>query len=346
MSKDASRDAKAAFLSWTRCATCKSEFVGGLGIQMARRFWREHRSGQHQALCYNATRCLANCLARKSETATTIHLYEDALKYAGNDTSALLEMKLSKADMLAQSGHHLEAMALLEATLPEAKAHTLDPNFTFQALQAISDVALELHRYQASHDAAKDLAAFAIANYDEDDPFTLSAKKVYATSCAQLCLNEDPDIGTITDILDTKIRIFGQDHPKTQHTKWAIKRYNPAAFPEERRKEVGLDDVEDDVEDLLLRLERLNSELKDRREDLRRRGEQITENIGKIYDESATGASQSQSQPSLTTIQEALLKDLQLALSTMEGTMDDLQLRQDQLDGRLKAYMDRRGSGK
>ena len=217
-----SDDPQTAFNSWSTCGTCRQTLVGGLGLLMARRFWRRHRSGDERR-CYNAAKALANCLDVCGELDAASHLDEEASKAIGNHHGLLLYTKLRWADGLSRNGKKLEALELLKAMLPETK-YTLNHELYLQTMLKIPIVLLELQWFQEAHDTAADLVAFAKTHYGSEDQRTLTPMKMYAMTSAHLGrVHESKTI--FDDVLTVQTRIYGRDHPLTLGTRQRLKDY-------------------------------------------------------------------------------------------------------------------------
>ena len=210
-------DTSARFEGWTRCGNCKQCFQGALNLQINRRFWRRHRSNHNVGKRYDSTRSLVTCLGFNGELDVAKQLLDEASTFVGNDLEALLDLKLFKAIMLTTNGEQLEALGLLQAMLPQAKAYAENPFFYTQAMLHLAHVLFDLHLYQKSHEAAAELILFTREKFGGDDPLTLKAKSRYASASAGLGRLEEAK-ANFEDVLTTQTRVFGRDHPDTQHT--------------------------------------------------------------------------------------------------------------------------------
>ena len=215
MSKEASGDLQTIFNGYIKCGNCKKSFEGVLGLEMKRRFWRHYRSSQDLDLRYHSTRSLAASLGNNGEFDAANQLLDDASTCFGNND---LELKLDSSSMLIKHGQELEALELLQAILPEAKACTTIPYVYGQALQLMTNVLLRLDRNQEAHEMAIELIAFAKAKNSQESALTLKAKEAYAVACAKLGHVEEAK-ANFEDVLTTEIRVFGPGHPFTLKTR-------------------------------------------------------------------------------------------------------------------------------
>ena len=126
-SKEASKNLQASIDAWNICGNCKQNFTGALELEMKRRFWRHHRSNKDLNLHYNSTTNLAYCLGKYGEVDAANQLVDEASTCVGHSKVHLLELKLLRAEILTKNDQDLEALGLLEAMLPEAKAYTAIP---------------------------------------------------------------------------------------------------------------------------------------------------------------------------------------------------------------------------
>ena len=211
MSKEASGDAQTIYNSWTMCAGT-ANLQGALEVEMKRRFWRRNRSGQNQTLRYHATKCLANCLEDKNEIDASDSLHCEASKIGGNGKLAVLNAKLANADMLLRNDQRLQALDLLEATLPEAKEYTGTFAPYCQLLNDLAEVLRLLKRYDEALDKATELLTFLKAKFGPENPDTLSARLLYAMVLADLGRLEERTF-IFEVVLRIQTRIFGRDHP-------------------------------------------------------------------------------------------------------------------------------------
>ena len=192
------------------------EFNGALGLEMLRRFWRCHRSSENLDLRYNSTRSLASDLGFYGEVDAANQLLDEASTCIGNNTEPLY-LKLLRASILSRNDQHLEALGLLQAMLPEAKAYTMNPSLYRRTLHEIVDVLLDLERYQEAHGAATELVTFTKAKFGLEHPVTLQAMGPYARACARLGRVEEAK-ANFEDVLTTQTRVLGREHPDTQVT--------------------------------------------------------------------------------------------------------------------------------
>ena len=216
MSKEDTGDLQAVFAGWLKCGNCKQSFEGALMVEMQRRFWRRYRSSHDRNLRYNSTRHLTISLGANGEVDATNQLL-DAVSKCVRTTEALLDLKLLRIEMLIQNGHYLEALGLLQAMLPEAKADMATPHLYERTMQKLADVLLHLNRNQEAHEAATELVTFKKAKFGLEHPWTLHAMKTYAITCEKLGRVEEAKANLKT-VLTTETRIFGRDHPQTQYT--------------------------------------------------------------------------------------------------------------------------------
>ena len=221
-SKEASSDdSKAIADSWTTCGNCKQkckqEFTGALWVEMFRRFWRYHRSGQDGALRYGSLKFLALCLREHGEVDATNQLLAEANAFAGN-LEDLPDVTMQRIEMLKRNGQNIDVLELLQATLPEAKESTGHSTLYGYVMQEMARVFLRLGRYQEAHEAATELVAYNKAKYGAEDPQTLIAMAVYAIACAGVG-RMDESKASFDDAVTTQIRVLGRDHPDTQETR-------------------------------------------------------------------------------------------------------------------------------
>ena len=228
VSKEASRDFNTSY-AWLYCGNCKQDFQGALELEMVRRFWRRHRSSLVMDLRYNTAKFLAGALGRKDELDAANQLLDEASTCVGNNTGALLDLKLYRADLLKKSGQNLEALGLLQAMLPEVKAYTANPHLYDNAINHIVTVLIGLHRYQEAHDMAIELVQVTKARYGQEDPDTLVAMQKYAYMCMRLGRMEEAK-ATFENILTIQTRVLGREHPDTQVTWKCMQSY--ACFDE------------------------------------------------------------------------------------------------------------------
>ena len=226
MSKEASGDREAAFSSWTSCGNCKQGFTGALALEMQRRFWRLHRSGLDLKLRYQSSRSLVGFLAVHDEYDAANQLLDTALTCVGNDKQSLLDLKLLRARLQTENGQKLEALGLLQAVLPEAKAHT-DHHLNLQANFDISKLFADLDRNQEAHEAAAEAVTCAKENFGLEHALTLSAMKLYGYICTKVDRVEEAH-AIFKEIVTTETRILGRDHPMTQTTLECMRVYGCA----------------------------------------------------------------------------------------------------------------------
>ena len=212
--KEASGDLQA----WIKCGNCKQSFEGALGLEISRRFWRHHRSSQDLGLRYNSSRSLAARLANSDELDGASQLLDEASTCVGSNTEALLDLKLIRASVLFEHDQNLEALGLLQATLPEAKAYAAHPHIYCRTMDQMARVLLVLDRYQEAHEAAVEAVAFTKAKFGLEDPLTLIAWTLYAAACAKLGRVEEAK-ANFNYVLTTQTRVLGRDHPDTQMTR-------------------------------------------------------------------------------------------------------------------------------
>ena len=218
MSKEASGNGQAIIDGWQYCGNCKQLFQGALGLEMRRRFWRQHRSGQHQGVRYVSLRSLANSLGASDELDAANQLIDEASTWVGNNRVALLELNLMRASMLKKNGQAIEALGLLQAILPEAKVYTANPSLCGRAMLDMADVLLRLHRNQEAHDIAIEFVTFANTTCGPEDNRTLHAIVTYAVACAHLGRVEESK-ANFEYVLTTQTRILGREHRDTQETR-------------------------------------------------------------------------------------------------------------------------------
>ena len=227
-------DAQAVYTSWTKCGNCKQGFEGALMVEMDRRFWRHYRSSQDLELRYNSTKTLAISLGFRGEVDATNQLLDAASKCV-RTTEALLDLKLHRIEMLIQNGHYLEALGLLQAMLPEAKADTATPYLYEGTMQELAGVLLHLNRNQEAHEIATELVALAKAKFGREDRACLGAMGAYAITCAKLGRVEEGK-GILEDVLTIETRVLGREHPQTQRTRRLICSYASQCPPDEERR--------------------------------------------------------------------------------------------------------------
>ena len=226
MSKEVSGFGEAVFNVWTKCGNCKQEFTGALGLEMDRRFWWRCRSSDHKGLRYTSMRCLAKSLENDGEMDTATQLYDEVSK-----SSSTLDQKLHRADCLMKDGQDLEALELLRATLPEAKA--CNALYYVRALQFMVLAFNGVGRKQEAYETATELVAFSKANFGPTHNQTLVATGVCAVSCSEVGRLQESK-AYFDDLLTANTRILGNDHPMTQQTRTTMRQYGfrPAEQPQ------------------------------------------------------------------------------------------------------------------
>ena len=220
MSKEASGDKKAAFYGWNKCGNCKQGFTGALELEMKRRFWRRCRSSTSSDYHYSC-RYLASCLGIYEEFDAAIQLVNEASHCVGNNMRAFLDLKLYSATLLSMSGRNLEALGLMQAMVPPAKAYADTPELYTRVMMSIVSVLLKLGRNQEAYEMATELVAFTKANYSTEDRNHINATENYAAACAAVGRIEESK-SIFEDILATQTRIYGRDHRETQTTRERI----------------------------------------------------------------------------------------------------------------------------
>ena len=207
---------------WSTCGNCKQCFQGALYLEMARRFWRRHRSKQDRRLRYRSMVFLAGSLAEYGELDPANQLLDEASTCVGNIMPMLLELKLLKAENQIKQNHKLEALGLLQAMLPEVKQFlTTIPVFYVQTLVLLVTVLINLDRYQEAYETGTELVAFTKANFSLDHTLRISSMQYYAVACAKVGRVEEAMV-IFEDLLSTKTRIYGRDHPYTQRTRFQM----------------------------------------------------------------------------------------------------------------------------
>ena len=119
------------------------------------------------------------------------------------------------------NGQMLEALELLQATLPEAKADTFEPSYYYLALTELVTVFHNLDRNQEAYETATEVVAFTDANFGMEDVRTFGARAAYAKACARLDRLEEAT-SIFEDLLTTQTRIYGPDHPMIHKLKRII----------------------------------------------------------------------------------------------------------------------------
>ena len=217
--KEASGDPGAVFNCWLKCGNCKQDLQGVLHLEMRRRFWRRWRSSQDQDLDYQSMVCLATGLGFNGEMDAANQLLDDASNCVGNNTEVLLDLQLTRAELLHKVGALRESLGLLQATLPEVKAYTdAHPQLYGHLMLTLATVFLDLDRVQEGHEAAAEALAFNKVKFGLEHALTLSAKTLYAVTCAKLRRVEEAKVNFET-VLTIQTRVFGRDHPHTQATR-------------------------------------------------------------------------------------------------------------------------------
>ena len=219
MSKEESGDLQA----WSKCGNCKQIFMGALGLEMQRRFWRQHRSSQDLNRRYHSSRSLATRLGSQSEFDAVNQLLDAASACVGNNTEALLSLNLHRAALLLDNGQRLDGLGLLQAMLPEARVCTQPPIYAL-LMHQIADVLVDLNRNQEAHEMVTELVAFAKAKFGLEDAKTLRAMTTYAVACAKLGRMEEAK-ANFEDALATQTRVLGREHPYTQDTLSKMRTY-------------------------------------------------------------------------------------------------------------------------
>ena len=220
-------DLDAIVWSWTLCVNCKHRFIGRLGLELLRRFWRRYRSGRdqdlNQDLRYNARTMLATTLTSHDELTAAIHLREEAAKSFKNNKLALLDVKVARAETLLKRGKALEALELLQATLPEAKAFVIArrnvcaPDVYARALNFTATSFLQLERFQEAYEVSIELVAFSQAHHGPDNIESLMSRDMLARALCTLG-REDEAKATYEALLADQTRVLGRDHDLTQRT--------------------------------------------------------------------------------------------------------------------------------
>ena len=208
---------------WTECGNCKQELVGALGLDMARLSWRVHRSAQHQGVRYMSTRYLGSCLGFQGELDVANKLLNEASHCIGFNTELLLDLQHCRADILSNNGQKIEALGLLQATLPAAKEDTMNPHGYCRAMGNIAQLLLELNRNEEAHEMATEFLAFTKAKFGLEHPTTLTSMRTYAAACATVGRAKEAK-ETFEHLLTTETRIVGRDHPDTQCTREWMRR--------------------------------------------------------------------------------------------------------------------------
>ena len=239
--EEASGDLQAVYDCWMLCGNCKQYFEGGLKLEIQRRFWRRYRSSQDLDLRYNSTRILAGHLGENGEYDAANQLFDEASTCVGNNRGQLLDLKLSRTSMLSRNGQKLEALGLLQALLPEAKAYTSNQGLYGMTMLQIADVLLSLDRNQEAHEMATELVAFTKAKFGPEDLRTLEAVNSYAIACAELSRVEEAK-ATFEAVLTIQTRILGREHPYTQTTRQNMRFYGASqCLPDDDQKRILTD---------------------------------------------------------------------------------------------------------
>ena len=174
-------------------------------------------------------KCLVITLGGKDELDAANQLLDEASTCVEINKVFLLDLKLVRVHVLMKLGRDLEALGILQAMLPEAKVYTTNPHFYGQTLLQLADILLNLDRNQEAREVATELIAFAKAKFGPEDSPTLEAMRAYAIICAKLGRVEEAK-AHFEDVLTTKTRVLGRDHPSTQLT-WQIMLYYGVAEP-------------------------------------------------------------------------------------------------------------------
>ena len=225
MNNEASGDPLTVLNSWKSCINCKQTFQGALKVEMKRRFWRHHRSSQDLGLRYDSSRSLVFTLSFEGELDAAMQVLDEAsncVRNNRNGQAVLLELELLRADILSQNGQNLEALGLLQAMLPEAKMSTAQRNY--QAMQQMTEVLIELGRYQEAHETAAEAFAFTKAKFGLEDHRTLIARSTDAIACVGIGRKEEAKI-IFEDVLTTRTRVVGRDHSDTQQTRTLMRSF-------------------------------------------------------------------------------------------------------------------------
>ena len=219
-SKEASGDFHSIFNGWIKCGNCKQNFQGALGLEMKRRFWRRYRSSQDGDLHYHSTRSLAVSLGGgHDEVDAANQLLDQASTRVGNHKELLLDLKLQRITMLIKLDRNLEALGHLQAMLPEAKVCTASSDLYDRVIHQMTIVLLDLGRYPEAYAAAAQAVACAKAKYGLEDPMTRNQVNKYAVACASASLGRVEEAKENFEYAVTTLsRVFGRDHPYTQHT--------------------------------------------------------------------------------------------------------------------------------
>ena len=104
VSKEESGNGETVFDAWNKCGNCKQLFQGALKLEMARLFWRRHRSSQDLRPRYHATRSLAHSLGINAEVDAASQLLDEASICVGNNKERLLDLKLLRVNILLKNG--------------------------------------------------------------------------------------------------------------------------------------------------------------------------------------------------------------------------------------------------
>ena len=218
MSKEASGDIETVYFGWTSCGNCEQLFEGALDLEMARRFWRRHRSDQDLNRRYNSLRSLADCLCfgDRGELDAAYQLYDEASNCVGDGLPSM-DVRIQKATVLWKRDQNLEALELLQGILPEAmELRSEFPDFYQQTMDNVARVYGDLGRHQDCLNTADELIEFTKERFGSEHRFTLSAKEVYAEACVHLDRVEEAK-AIFDDVLMIKTRILGRDHSTTQN---------------------------------------------------------------------------------------------------------------------------------
>ena len=236
VSKEASCADETVLDGWNKCGNCKQPFIGALQLEIQRRFWRRYRSSEEDYQRYFAAKCMVETLGMNREFDAANQLLDEASTCVGNDMDMLLDLKLCRAIILTDNGQKLEALDLLQAMLPEAKADSEDPESYSCTMHQIADLLLDLDRNQEAHEATAEVVAYDKAHYGPEDPRTLKAMRTYAAACAKTGRMEEAK-ALFEDVLSTETRILGRDHGETRETRQSMRAYGfavPSSTPKKR----------------------------------------------------------------------------------------------------------------
>lgn len=196
---------------------CRQNFTGA--FKMRRCFWRHSRSSPDVDLRSNSNNKLAFQLGNYGELDSA--MLDEASKATGDDpirrAMGLVDVKLKK------NGRKVEALDLLNATLPEAKnvCTVVVSHAYYDALMFKADLLLELGRHDDALETATVLVSYSKDELGLDDRQTLGARRIYAHACARLHRREESS-AIFNDILTTATRVFGRENPLTQQTRQSM----------------------------------------------------------------------------------------------------------------------------